>query len=134
MTEPLVRFALHEKAIRKVRNEVKPKPQLFAPNKSLRLSVFSVGGIGHQEIQHIGENVAKEKADNTGKRVRFFGWARFDKGVVDSCGLCLVKDGNGSRHADIVGWPPERERRKGLQIDLALRSTAKLLSDPISIG
>lgn len=130
---PLVRFALNDRQIRRVKREVRPQPRLFAPNKALRLSVFCVEGIGDQKIiQGIGENVAIEKAHNTGHRVRFFGWGCFDESVVDDCGLCLVQDGDGSRHADVVGWPEEVEKRKSLQIAIALSSTAVLLPNPIS--
>ena len=104
------------------------KPKLFEPNTKLQVSVFFIDGMNFEEIKETGLCVAKQREK------RLYGWGLFDDTAVGETGLGLVPDGYVCHrpHANIVGWPHEREERKHLQQVLASESRPVRLACPVS--
>ncbi len=106
-----------------IRSDETIRYQAFLPSSSNpKLSVFRVFGLSDQEIWAL----AVEKVEPIrGKRVS----ARGDLSIakVEDKQLVIQPDAEAtSRHANIVDWPPDREKRATIAKDLAaLASLAK---------
>jgi hypothetical protein len=95
------------------------------PSTSAELSVFLTEGLAEAEVW----TIAVETVDSPPSRVTK---ARgdFHEGVVVPAGLDLVFDDSPPRHANILGWPPDKSERKLLAKKLA--DTAGLVIRPVS--
>jgi hypothetical protein len=83
------------------------------PN-TLSASVFRVRDLSEEQIWNIGED---HVAEPRGKVL--YGRADLNVNDVTSQGLKLDPDNNPPRHANIVGWPPEKDRQLLLAQELA---------------
>lgn len=95
----------------------------------MRLSVFQIAGLRDDEIWRFGREVAAE-ARGQSPRAR----AEITAAVVRAQSLDVVSaPETHPRHANIVGWPPEKEKIRAIALELATNATLKLPSTSPSI-
>jgi hypothetical protein len=93
------------------------------PNKDLETSVYRISGCAEEEVWLMG---MKEVAPARGKPIT--GRGDLLAAVVYSKSLSIKADQNQkSRHADIVGWPGDKDRKQAIAMDLAVEAEAKKL-------
>jgi hypothetical protein len=114
--DPLARF-FHQ------RNHFSPQKKLvhrkaFIPSKELTTSVFHIVGMPQDEVAEAGTEFVKE-----GHGTPCYGWARFLAAAVDPVGLRIDYNNVPPRHADLIGWPKEKEEQISIAQELAARST-----------
>lgn len=101
------------------------KAKALVPNKALQTSVFLVLGLSEQEIWDIGKGFV---ASRRNKRVLARGDLSGD--AIESQGLQIAPDPKDHpKHANIVGWPIEKDEIKRVTQDLAAEATLVLASD-----
>lgn len=105
------------------------KPRLLEPNRQLELSVFRIDDLGQEAIQEIGVDVVRRRPDAN----RLHGWAELDEAAVQLVSLTVVHDDTPPRHANIIGWPDDRAKRKLVQRKLADRASPKLVEPPVDV-
>lgn len=110
--EPLARFLLSSSEFSSTKGLV--KPQAFLPRpQDLTTSVFRVQNLPAERIWPIGISIAETR------RKTLYGRADILADAVMSVGLRLDPDDNPPRHANIVGWPNEKDHRLSLAQQLA---------------
>lgn len=92
----------------------------FMPPGDLRLSVFRTSGLNERDIWGIGEDVGRESKRN------LHGRGDFLAGEVTRVNLDIDPDDIPLRHANVVGWPPEKHRQQLIAQKLASVATLKL--------
>jgi hypothetical protein len=103
-------------------SRVKPKA-LEPARKDHKTSVFRISGLADPEIWSFGnEYVARP----LGKAL--LGRGDLIVGEIKALGLAIEVDDNPPRHANIAGWPLEKEKWKSLSQELAAIATLKLMS------
>lgn len=123
----LARYSFH-------RNEygtyptAKAKRKLFEPNRKGRTSVACADHLDQTGITALGKDRAQERADRSGHNETLYGWAELAASSVNRAGLSLIPDTK--RHADIMGWPNDKEERRFKQQHLAKASAMVLLDCP----
>ena len=111
------RFIFDKKHFSAQRNEAKPKA--FFPARDGRTSVFLVAGLGEKEIWDIGVSFVAVLRQRELQ-------ARADLTEQDVSDVGLVVTPESSQHplhANLEGWPREKEEKKGLAQDLAALAT-----------
>lgn len=96
------------------------KPQAFLPSpKNPQLSVFKTNELSNEEIWAIGvEFVANPR------RKTLYARADFPESLVDEVGLSLSPDPTPHPlHANLVGWPEEKNEKMAIAKDLANASS-----------
>ena len=91
------------------------------PPADLRLSVFRVEGLDNNKIWQIGE---KKVVSQSGKTL--YGRAEIRAQLVEKTGLSIDPDNNPPRHANIIGWPLEKNEQKLIALELAKEATLEL--------
>jgi hypothetical protein len=90
------------------------KHQAFMPNSNGKTSVCRISGISDIEIWEIGLEVARIR------KMPLFGRADIRVFNVLSKSLVVVPTNPPPiRHADIVGWPPDKDQRISIAQELA---------------
>jgi hypothetical protein len=99
----------------------------FMPASDGARSVFRVSGLLDQQIWSLGlEKVARVRT------LPLFGRIDLNAGLVYDQELTFHADTDRqSRHADIVGWPPEKEKQQSIAQILAAEARAISLPQPI---
>lgn len=115
---PLTRFAFTRKWVSRADGGFRLKYHAFMPRSAhgrpLELSVFRVDGMTEQQIWEHGREHALPPKRN------FHGRADVNQGVVDTTGPLRVDfDEPPPRHANVVGWPKERDQQLALAQGLA---------------
>ena len=105
------------------------KRKLVEPNRHLELSVFRVHELGDTEVRELGVDVVHRRPDAN----RLYGWAEFDEALVHSVSLTLHDDDDPPRHANVVGWPTDRDERKLVESELADKATPVPVNPPIEV-
>ena len=121
VSEELARFLCHRREFNAESGRVKPRAFL-PPNGAT--SVFMVVGLAANEIWNMGQTHVARPPDRC---IR--GCAFIMMKDVRECGLELDPDNDPPRHANIVGWPPEKSERKLRAMDLSVRATLRLPGD-----
>jgi len=98
------------------------KPQAFMPPLDLRLSVFRIDGLQLEEIWEIGQ---KKVMDAMHQLKVLYGIADVKVSKVQENNLKVDPDNRPPRHANIIGWPEEKEKQKIIAQELA--AEAKLV-------
>ena len=119
----LARFAVHKGQL----TAAVVKRKLVEPNQQLELSVFRVHELGDAEVRGLGIGVVQRRRDAN----RLYGWAEFDEALVQSVSLTLHDDDDPPRHANIIGWPTDRDERKLVESELADKATPVQVNPPI---
>ena len=107
--ELLARYLFSEKWFSMKNNRVKPKALM--PNPQLRTSMFRIRGLQEEETWALGHGAAQGRT--------LYGSANVEVRVVEEAGLRLEPDPEPSRHADIVGWPSDKDSQQSLALELA---------------
>ncbi len=99
------------------------KSSAFMPPPSGELSVFRTEGMDAEAVWELGERCV---AGPQGRTL----WGRADvlAGDVGEVGLTVDADDDPPRHANIVGWPEEKDAQKMLALELAERASLSLRS------
>lgn len=107
--EPLARFIFSGEHFAETKGIVKPKA--FLPDPLGETSVFRILSLSAAQIWNIGNSIRKERAKAYG---------RIGTDVIRRVGLHInaaIEDH--PRHAVIVGWPIEKDRRLMLALQLS---------------
>ena len=107
----------------------KAKQKLFVPNSKGELSVSYVDGLDCAGIIGIGIDVVKKLRDAK----RLYGWGEINDNEVRAEGLCVIRDDAPPRHANILKWPNEQQKRKNLANLLASKTQGVRLKTPIPV-
>jgi len=99
------------------------KPQAFMPPPNLHLSVFRIDGLQWEEIWEIGQI---KVMDAMPKPRELRGIADVKALKVQENGLEIEPDNIPPRHANIIGWPEEKEKQKMIAQGLAAEATLVL--------
>lgn len=93
------------------------------PPKDLKVSVFRTGGLKKSQTWELADRevISKQNPKRT-----LYGSAELTPLTVNKVGLKLIPDDKPKRHANITGWPPEKDEQKMLAIELADKSSLKL--------
>ena len=118
--EPITRYLTHRNQFSSENNRV--KHNVFMPPHDLKLSVFRIHGLAIEDIWKIGK-----KAIRKSKRT-LRGRADIRTLAVTTSGLSIDPDNKPRRHANVIGWPPEKEEQKSIALELANRATLVLCS------
>ncbi len=94
----------------------------FMPPPDLRLSVFRIDGLKLDGVWTIGQ---KEVINNMPEPRTLYGMADIKASKVRASDLEIEPSNTPPRHADICGWPEEKEKRKIIALELA--AEAKLV-------
>ena len=121
--EPLARFLTHSYHYSHHKGEV--KPAAFEPPPDLRLSVFRIDGLVIADVWRIGKEQVIEKMKVPAK---LHGFADIKASTIQDSNLSIESDNDPPRHASVVGWPEEKQKRKLIAIELASRSQLVLHS------
>lgn len=109
----LTRFIRSGKHVTESKGRV--KHQAFMPPDDKKLSVFHIEHMNNRTIWKLADNHLGHT-----KRIRFR--ADISAGVVGTVGLKVVCDDEPEHHAEIVGWPDEKEKRKLRAMELAAQA------------
>jgi hypothetical protein len=94
----------------------------FMPPDNGRLSVFRISALSLEVIWELGErHVAIPRNKPLLGRADIFAIEVFSRGLE----ICPERDPD-ERHASIVRWPQERERRKMIAVELASKAKLEL--------
>ena len=119
--ENLSRFLISKKQFSKTKNLV--KPSAFLPPKNLHLSVFRTENLPNKTIWEIGLHKVVNRMNPPRT---FYARADFLAAIAISLQLQIVSDNKPIRHANIVGWPEEKSKRKEITLEIAADSNLKL--------
>jgi len=116
----------HEKLARflTARNQYSPtrraaKPLAFLPRNN-ELSVFCVADLPYSEIVPLGRHL------NLPAERRIHGHATLASRSVADTGLTVDRDDRPLRHANVTGWPDEKDKRLAIAQELAAASALYL--------
>jgi len=118
-TDPLARYLTSRGHFSARENRV--KSTAFLPPPDLKLSVFQIAGLSENEIWNIGEECVSKPQGRT-----LYGRADLFVSIVQNFNLNVEPDNVPPRHANIVGWPQNKDHRKLLALELAARATLNL--------
>lgn len=111
--ELLARFILHSNCIHKSDNTL--TQNAFIPPKDLKLSVTRHIGLSERDMWNCGKDVASLR------KLQLYGRADIitlfilnQSLIVDAAPITTNKN-----HANIIGWPSDKERRKIIALELA---------------
>jgi hypothetical protein len=119
--ETLARYLTHSKWFKAEENMV--KHHAFMPPPNLMFSVFRIDRLTEFEIWKIG--LEKVIALLPGKP-KLYGRADIKALHFLGCKLQIDPDDNPPRHANIIGWPTEKEEKKSIALELAANASLRL--------
>lgn len=111
LSETLSRFVVYNRWIR-ADNTV--RHIAFTPNKNGETSVFRISGIFDNEVWNIGEREVGIKQNKP-----ILGRADITASIILSNHLEIIPSEPPERHADITGWPEEKDKQKDIALELA---------------
>ena len=118
--EPIARFLLQKNNYSISKKTV--KPVAFLPNPSnLETSVFRIMGLTDNDIWNIGETYV---TGPQGKNLHGHGVVIIIN--IQNLGLFVIPDNVPDRHANITGWPVEKDKQLSIAQELAAIATLKL--------
>lgn len=100
------------------------KTNALMPPRSGELSVFAFLGATDDEKTALACLVAR-----TSSR-KVYGWGEFLASAVYQLDLSIKRDNKPERHANVVGWPEEKDRRQMLASELAEACTLQYRGKP----
>jgi hypothetical protein len=119
--EVIARYITSKRWYSREKNVV--KSQAFMPPADLRLSVFRTDNLSEPEIWKIGykEVIGKMKQPRN-----LHGRADFQALNILVNNLEIDPDNTPPRHANIIGWPEQKEERKSIAQELAAKASLRL--------
>lgn len=121
--ESLARYLLEKSKFSMLKNSVLPSG--FMPTANLDLSVYRIDNLEIEEIWEIGR---KDVIAAMTMPKELYGIAKIKASKVLENGLEIKPQEPPPRHANMIGWPKEKERQKMIAIELAAESELKLVS------
>jgi len=118
--ESLARYLTQRDHFSRPDNAVKPKA--FMPPPNFRLSVFRIAGLSTEAVWDMGQ---REVINNMLQPRTLHGMADIKVLSVQKNNLIVDPDNTPFRHANIIEWPEEKEKRKIIAQELA--ADAKLI-------
>ncbi|MCX5999393.1 MAG: hypothetical protein NTU41_07325 [Chloroflexi bacterium] len=107
------------------------KPQAFEPPPDLRLSVFRIDGLTVDEVWQNGRvNVVNAMSPPR----TLYGMASIKAAAVRNARLDIDADNTPPRHACIVGWPQDKDKRMLAAQRLAALASLVLVPPPVDAG
>ncbi len=121
--EPISRFLFSKSDFSSQNNLVKLRAYLPPPD--LTVSVFRTQGLNEEQTWELAERkiISRQKHKKTLK-----GRADSTPSKIENVGLNIIPDNIPPRHANITGWPVEKDEQKMLAAELANKSTLVLKS------
>ena len=113
LSETLSRFVVYNRWIR-ADNTV--RHIAFTPNKNGATSVFRISGISDNEVWNIGEREVGMKRNKP-----ILGRADITASIISNH-LEIIPSEPPERHADITGWPEEKDKQKDIALELAAKA------------
>ncbi|MBI2923280.1 MAG: hypothetical protein HYY18_19665 [Planctomycetes bacterium] len=120
-SESLSRFLIHSNAFNFTGGFVKSRA--FMPPTNLRLSVFRTQDWPEVRIWEAGQREVAAPLHLT-----LYGRAELSVAQVQGTGLSVDPDEIPQDHANIIGWPSEKDAQKSIAQDLA--AAARLILKP----
>jgi hypothetical protein len=122
--DPITSFLQHTSQFSRTRKRIKsgvflPRPNTKAAGR-LETSVFLISNLSESQIWRIGEIYVAKKTRT------IHGRADLPASAVEKAMLTLVLNNIPPRHANILGWPPEKDSQKELALELAEKSELRL--------
>lgn len=118
--EPLARFLYSSGWCSRQKDMV--KQAAFIPDRKKRLSVYRSDGMTKTELWNIGDRNPNER--------NLHGVGIVAVSEVGMVGLGLDPNDDHPRHADITGWPEDKEEQKILALQLSSSAKLVLRSSP----
>ena len=123
--ESLGRYLTEKAYFSVIKNAVLPKA--FMPPPNLELSVFRIDGLRLEQIWEMGERqVLATMPKSVAGTKRINGIADIKVYKVQQLDLNVQPTASPPRHANICGWPEEKERQKSIAQELAAEAEMKL--------
>ena len=95
-------------------------PRAFMPPPNRKTSVFQINGLTESEIWDIGEEVVRPN----GKTL--YGRGDILAVQIEKTKLRIDYDNTPPRHANIIGWPEDKDEQKSLAQELAAEAKLKI--------
>lgn len=95
------------------------KPRAFMPARDLRLSIFRIDGLTLEELWEIGQ---REVINAMPIKKQLYGVADIKAREIQEVELEVECDNRPPRHANIIGWPTEKDKQKIIALELAAES------------
>jgi hypothetical protein len=99
----------------------KPRPSAFLPPPDLRTSAFWIDRLSDLEVWWIGDNVAAGSRGPAPARADIKSRSVFEASLKIEPDTTLHP-----RHVDICGWPPEKDKRISIALDLCALALLRL--------
>lgn len=115
--EALAKFILSSSHFSRAHQRV--KPAAFVPPPGKGSSVFRISELSVEDVRDIGRAVASARQPPR----TLYGHAQLPSKAVFDASLAVVAVEPPPRHADIVGWPGEKDQQLELAQSLAESST-----------
>jgi len=87
------------------------------PDSKLTLSVFRIFQLSENQIWKIGKDVGKQSVRT------LYGRGDVKAFVVTENKLQIKPDDNPPKHANILGWPTEKDEQKAIALELAAKAS-----------
>jgi len=107
--EPIARFLRHSNLCARTKGRV--KPAAFLPAQDGKVSVFRTGELKESAIWSLGRLHLKDPGLSARAELQV-------QQILDN-NLLIEADNDPVRHANIVGWPKEKDARKSITQQLA---------------
>lgn len=120
--ELLARYLTSKKWFSSLHNRV--KPHAFMPPSHLELSVFRIANLPVPTIWKIGRRAIRKMKE---PKTLYGSGDILAVNVLDLL-LLIQPDNKPPRHANIVGWPVDKEEQKSIAQELAARASLRLNS------
>jgi len=122
--EPIGRYLFRSSQFSRIK--LRPNSSAFMPHPvTLELSVVRIVGIEDSDIRRISKKIIKRSKSLE----KVYGLAEIEAGRVQKAGLSVLPDDKPFlRHANIVGWPKEKQEQKIFAAELAQNAKLKLFS------
>lgn len=119
--EQLARFLLQSNQFSATKGLVKRRA--FTPTTKGQTSVYRIQGLQPEGIYRLGRRHVAPEPTKT-----IYGWGTVLVRIVEAQGLSVVPDNRPPRHANIEGWPNDKDEQMLLAHELAAAASLALWS------
>ncbi len=112
--ESITRFLVNRKDFSPDKNAIRPRA--FLPNPQMQTSVFRTDDLSESDVVELGKQIAKQRGKT------FYGRTALAAGVFYDADLDIQPDEPPLHHANVVGWPAEKDEQIAIAQQLAARA------------